>query len=192
MNAASGRATDDNGRGRIPKVVALGDEIRDLVESADDEIDELHFGNGTQAEIAHPARRADNGALTDGRIDDALPAKALKQAFAGLESAAVHTDILTEENNGRVPLHFLEHGLPDSFEESDLGRRAVVGRSASIWLAAGHAYPRFPLLSARERSAPRVKGAVTFADFLPADLAGASAASFSSLAGAAGAAVSPK
>ena len=37
-----------SGRAR-PKVVPLGDEIGDLIEAAGDEIDELHFRDGTQA-----------------------------------------------------------------------------------------------------------------------------------------------
>src|SRR5256885_17045350 len=107
MHATAGRAADHDGRGSVPEIVALGDEIGELVEAAGDEIDELHFADGAQAEIAHAASRADYGALADGRVDHALPPEALQQAFAGFESAAVDADVFTEQHHGRIALHFL-------------------------------------------------------------------------------------
>ena len=82
--------------------MALGDEIGELVEAAGDEIDELHFGDGAQAEIAHAAGRADDGAFADGRVDDALPAEFFEQAFAGLEGAAVDADVFADEDDAGV------------------------------------------------------------------------------------------
>src|SRR5438552_4080573 len=73
--------------------MSLGHEIGNLIEGANDEIDELHFADGAQAAVAHPASRADNGALADGRVDHALPTKALQQPFAGLECPAVHAHV---------------------------------------------------------------------------------------------------
>src|ERR1700721_122329 len=121
MDAAAGGAADNNGRGGVPEIVALGDEVGELVEATGDEIDELHFGYGTQAEIAHPAGGADDGAFADGRVNDALPAEFFKQAFAGLECAAVDTDIFAEEHDAGVGGHLFEHGLADSFEKGDRG-----------------------------------------------------------------------
>src|SRR6202035_6076173 len=85
VDSAAGRAADNDGRGRVPEIVALGDEVGELVEAAGDEIDELHFGDGAEAEIAHATGGADDGAFADGRVDDALPAELFEQAFAGLE-----------------------------------------------------------------------------------------------------------
>src|SRR5882762_6567443 len=99
MHAAAGRAADDDGSGRVPEIVAFGDEIGELVEAAGDEVDELHLADGTQAEIAHAAGRADDGAFADGRVDYTLPAKTLKQAFAGLERAAVDADVFADDHD---------------------------------------------------------------------------------------------
>src|SRR5256885_16258545 len=125
MHATAGRAADHDGRGSVPEIVALGDEVGELIEAAGDEVDELHFADGAQAEIAHAASCADDGALADGRVDDALPAETLQQAFAGFEGAAIDANVLAEKDDGWVALHFFEQGLLDGFEESD---RPAVGR----------------------------------------------------------------
>ena len=119
MDSSAGRAANDDGRRGIPEIVALGDEIGELVEAAGDEIDELHFGDGAQAKIAHAAGSADDGAFADGRIDDALPAEFFEQTFAGLERAAIDADIFADENHAGVGGHFFEHGLLDGFEKGD-------------------------------------------------------------------------
>src|ERR1700756_2036017 len=120
MHAATGRPANDHGCRRVPKIVPLGDKIGDLVEGADDEIDELHFGDGTQAEIAHAASRADDGGFADGSIHDAFPAEAFEQAFAGLERAAVDADVFADQHHRGVAFHFFVHGLFYGFEKSDL------------------------------------------------------------------------
>src|SRR5713226_8858955 len=139
VHAASGRPANDHGRGGIPKIMSLGDEIRNLIEGANDEVDELHFANGAQAAVAHTAGGADNGALADGRVDDTLPAEALEQPFAGLERPAVDPDVFANQDNRGVALHLLEHGLLDGFEKRDL--RSVWGaaiRTGSVCF--GHGY----------------------------------------------------
>src|SRR5258707_15118798 len=118
VHAASGRPANDHGRGGIPKIMSLGDEIRNLIERAKDEVDELHFANGAQAAVAHSTGSTDNGTLADRRVDHALPAKTFQQSFAGLEGAAVYADVFAHQNNRRVAFHLLRHRLLDSFEES--------------------------------------------------------------------------
>src|SRR5207245_2667857 len=64
-----------------------------------------------------------------------------EQTFAGLEGAAIYTDVFAHQNDGRIALHLLEHRLLDGFEKSDLrsvGRAAV--RSGAVWF--GHRYLR--------------------------------------------------
>ena len=100
--------------------MSLGHEIRNLIERANDEVDELHFANGPQAAVAHTAGRADNGALADRSVDHALPAKPSEQSLACFERAAVYPDVFADQHDGRVPLHLLEHGLLDGFEKSNL------------------------------------------------------------------------
>src|SRR2546429_2006407 len=70
--------------------MSLGHEIRNLVEGANDKVDELHLDNGPQPQIAHSAGRADHGALADRRINHAFPAKALQYPLACLECPAIH------------------------------------------------------------------------------------------------------
>src|SRR5258707_3885921 len=115
MYAAAGRAADDDGRGRVPEIVAFGDEIGELVEAAGDEVDELHLADGTQAEITHAAGRADDCAFADRGVDHAFPAEALEQAFAGLERAAVNTHVFADDHNAGVALHLFKPELLDGF-----------------------------------------------------------------------------
>src|SRR2546430_3757366 len=143
--------------------MSLGHEIGNLIEGANDEIDELHFADGAQAAVAHPASRADNGALADGRVDHALPTKPLQQPFAGLECPAVHAHVFANQHDGRVPLHLFKHGLLDGFEKRD--RRCV--RRASI--GSRHGYLR-AFLEAPVGAVFTVFLGVTFAGGFPASL----------------------
>src|SRR6266567_5598591 len=141
VDSASRRPADHHGRRGIPQVMPLGHEIRNLIERADDEIDELHLRDWPQPQVAHPARRADDGALADRRVHHALPAKPFQQTFTGLESASIHTYILSEQNHRRVAFHFFKHRLLDGFEKSDL---RAVGRGALRFgpVCLGHGYLR--------------------------------------------------
>jgi hypothetical protein len=118
--------------------VALGDEIGELVEAAGNEVDELHLADRAQAQIAHAAGRADNGAFADGRIDHAFPAETLKQAFAGLEGAAVDADVFADDHDCGIALHFLKHGLLDGFEERHRAAAAIAVHRIAVGFAAGH------------------------------------------------------
>ncbi len=117
VHAASGRPAHHQGHRRAPAVVRLGHKIRNLVEAAGDEVNELHLGDGAQPEVAHAHRSADDGRLRDGRIHHALPAEAFEQAFAGFERPAIDTHVLAEQDDRGVALHLLEHGLADGFEK---------------------------------------------------------------------------
>src|SRR6267378_3956122 len=121
--------------------MSLGHKIRNLIERAHDEVDELHFADGAQAAVAHSTGRPDNRALADRRINHPFPAKALQQPFAGLERPAVYPDVFAHQNNRRVALHLFKHGLLDGFEKRNLrsiGRAAI--RPGSVWF--GHGYLR--------------------------------------------------
>src|SRR6202166_1813162 len=93
VDSAARWTANHDGRRGVPEIMPLGHEIRQLVEAASDEIYKLHLGDGPQPEITHTASSADDGALTDGRVDDPLPAKTLEQPLAGFERAAIHAHI---------------------------------------------------------------------------------------------------
>src|SRR5580692_490770 len=135
VNETAGRPAHHHRRRRIPQIMSLGHEVRNLVERAHDEVDELQLRNRPQPCIAHPASRPDNGALTDRRIDHALPSKTLQQSFARLERPAVHTDVLPEQHHRRVALHLFKHRLLDGFEKRDLRAvfRFVIGRHGYLF-----------------------------------------------------------
>ncbi len=48
MHAASGGPAHHHRRRGVPQIMPLGHEIRDLIEPANDEVDELHLHNGPQ------------------------------------------------------------------------------------------------------------------------------------------------
>src|ERR1700687_3600733 len=117
VHTAAGWPAHHDGRRRSPKIMSLGDIIGELIETAGDEVDELHFRDGPQAEITHAASRANDGALAYGRIDNALPAETLEQSFAGFEGAAIHAHVFSQEDHGGIAFHLFEHGLFDGFEK---------------------------------------------------------------------------
>src|SRR5262249_26514478 len=167
MHAAAGRPANNHRSRRIPEIVSFGHKVRDLVECAHDEIDELHLANRTQAQIAHAASRADDGRFADRRIDDAFPAETLEQSFAGFESAAIDADVFAQQHDSRIALHLFKHRLLDGFKKGDLRRRGV-----SVRLGVSHDYLR----AFRE-----VAAGTGFAAFLLTDFAAVFGASFSSL-----------
>src|SRR5882762_7323994 len=141
VHTATRRPAHHHRSRRVPQIMSLGHEIRNLVKRTNDEIDELHFHDGPQPQITHPARRADDGALADRRVNHALPAKPRQQSFAGLERPAVDAHVLAEHDNCRVAFHFFEHRLLDGFEKRDL-RSAPGGVLRSGPVRLGHLYLR--------------------------------------------------
>src|SRR6266446_2577609 len=141
VHSAARRPANHHRRGRVPQIMSLGHEICNLVERAHDEVDKLHLHDRPQAEIAHAAGRADDGAFADRRIHHALPAKPRQQSLAGLERPAVHAYVLAEQDHRRVAFHLLEHRLPDGFEKRDL-RSALDVSIRSGPVRPGHCYLR--------------------------------------------------
>src|ERR1700683_342824 len=123
VNAAAGGPAYNHWHRRAVAIVRFGDHVGDLVEGAGDEINELHFRHGAQAEIAHAARSAYDGGFADRSFDHAFVAETREQAFGGFERAAVDADVFADDDDGRVAVHFLEHGLADGFEHRDFGHR---------------------------------------------------------------------
>ncbi len=63
-------------------------------------------------------RRAHDGRLADGGVDDPAITKPVHQAFGDLERTAVGPDVLTDAEDVLVPLHLLQQALPYGLEES--------------------------------------------------------------------------
>src|ERR1700730_10562608 len=151
VHSARTRPANYNRRRRVPKIMPLGHEIRQLVEAASNEIYKLHLGDRPKSEITHAASRAYDGALTDGRVDDPLPAKTLEQPLTGFERPAIYAYIFAEQNDRRVSLHLFKHGLLDSFQKGD--RRGARRLRCSVYfllvrchcLGTGHGYLLFPV-----------------------------------------------
>src|SRR5262249_3793050 len=121
MYTPATRAAQHDGYRRAPAVVRLGDEIRNLVEAAGNEVNELHLGHRAQAQVAHAYGRAHNSRLADGRIDYALPAKTLEQAGRHLECATIDADVFAQQYHRGVALHLFKERLPDRFEVGHRG-----------------------------------------------------------------------
>ena len=80
----------------------------DLIETRVDVVRELNFGDGPQAVHAHADGRADDAALGNGSIDDAMLAVLALQSFRGAKHTAEITHVLTHDHHRRV-LH--EHDV---------------------------------------------------------------------------------
>src|SRR3984957_19384924 len=98
---SAARGTTNNDRHRsVPEVMRFRHEVRNLIEAAGDEINELHFAHRTQAEKTHTASRADNRRFGDGCLNNSLAAKFRQHAVGYLKCSAVHPDIFTDGDDG--------------------------------------------------------------------------------------------
>src|ERR1051326_1703015 len=173
MNAAARGAANYDRRRGVPQIMSFGHEVGDLVERANDEINELHLGDGAETQVAHAARCADDGRFADRRIDHPLPAEFFQQAFAGLERSAVHADIFADQYYGRIAFHLFVHGLLDGLKKCDLCGGG--GFDAGFFRCGGHYYLRaflagefLPALA--DLVAFFLLTALWFAGFVPFDL----------------------
>jgi hypothetical protein len=94
--------------------------VYDLVEGAADEVHELELGDGPHAGERCAKRRANDGRLSDGRIDDALRAKVMDESVSHFECAAVNANVFADAEDAGVGLHLFPESLSDCFEISCL------------------------------------------------------------------------
>ena len=101
--------------------MSLCGHVGDLIEGAADEVHELKFGDGTHA----GERRAKSGSydrrFCDGRIDDALGAKAIDEPIRHFKGATVDANVLTDAEHSGIAFHFFPDPLADRFEISEGG-----------------------------------------------------------------------
>src|ERR1700722_15219570 len=215
MHAPARRTPNHDRRRSVPQVMSLSHEICNLVEGAHDEIDELHLADRPQPQIAHPASRANDGALADRRIDHPLPAKFFEQALAGLERTTVDANVLADQHHGRIALHLLKHGLLDGLEKGYRPSAIAIPRPSFGRIGHDYLRPFLAPLAATFATALRLvapaslpalfsalfpprapffetlaAGFPTFSDTISIGVAGASLSSFSFRSSVAG--VSPK
>src|SRR5439155_17696414 len=89
----------------------------ELVEGRMDEVGELDLGDGPQAADRRPDRRADDLALAQWRVDDAIVAELRPQPVGRKEDAALLADVLAEHDHALVSDHLLAEPLADGFDE---------------------------------------------------------------------------
>ena len=115
--AAARRAHDDR-HGRAPAVPVAKRRrlVDDLIETARDEVGELHLGNRPVAAQRGADADADDRRLGDRGVDDAHLAELVGQPLGDAECAAVGSDILAEHEHLRIAPHLFEEGLTNGFE----------------------------------------------------------------------------
>src|SRR5467141_2781632 len=82
--------------------------VLDLVEALEGEARELDLADGLEAVERHADPGADDGRLGERAVDHALRAELALQIVGDAEDAAVHADVLAEDQDVRVALHLLE------------------------------------------------------------------------------------
>jgi hypothetical protein len=93
----------------------LGRVVDDLIDRHQREVPRHQLDDGPQAHHGRPDADADEAALGDGRVDDALLAELLQHPLRHLVGALVVADLFAHEEDGRVALHLLGHRLVERF-----------------------------------------------------------------------------
>src|SRR5262245_37593951 len=118
-DTAAGRPAAEARAARAVPVPARRGEVRQHVEAAGDEVDELDLAHWPDAHVGRADRLADDRLLGNRRIDDALLAELLDQPFGDLECAAVRADVFAHDEDAVVGRHLVEERLADGFEIGD-------------------------------------------------------------------------
>ena len=105
VDAAATRPAHHHRQADVLAIAALGGVVGNHVESARDKIDELHLGHRAQAHHRCAAGRADDGALGDRRVDDALFAELFEKAVGHLKGATINANVFAEDEDALVALH---------------------------------------------------------------------------------------
>ena len=130
VDAGPGRQPDHHGDARAPAVAIAegGSGVDDLIEAAGDEVGELHLRDGAKPEDGRSDGSADDERLGDRCVDDSGGAVFLEKTTRRAEGPAEPSDILSEDEHGRVPFHLLVEGLADRIEVAHgLGRGRLRG-----------------------------------------------------------------
>ena len=124
-DAAAHRGADDE-LGRIltaRSIAVLGKLGDDLVVGRKDEVGELDLGNGHQAVERHADGRADDAALREGRVDDAVVAELVVKARRHAEDAAHLADVFAHDDDARIAPHLQPEPVVDRLHHVHLRHR---------------------------------------------------------------------
>ena len=93
----------------------------DLVVGRGQEAFELDLGHRTQAGHGQPDRRADDPGFRQRGVHHAVGPEPLVQAFGHSKHAAVDADVLAEDDDAIILLHFLDEGEVDGLDKGEVG-----------------------------------------------------------------------
>src|SRR2546422_11312890 len=145
--------------------------VLDLVEALEGEARELDLADGLEAVEGHADGGPDDGCFGQRAVDDALGTELPLQIIGHAEDAAVHADVLAQDEHVSVALHRLEEGEVERLDHVQLGHRvsaASAAGPASAWgpassavrrRAAGRAAPAPPSPPARALGPPGARRA---------------------------------
>ena len=120
-NQAARRQAHDDRTGALEAIEQLGDDVDDLIETARDEVGELHLDHREIPEQCRPRSETQRAALGDRGVEHAVrPAR--MQPFGDPKGALELRDVLAEEDDRRIVLHLLLQGLVNRVEVGDLAR----------------------------------------------------------------------
>src|SRR5512139_1591770 len=171
VDSAAGRPPDHDRAGGLPAmaVAKRRGRVHDLVETAGDEVDELHLEDRTHPLDRQPDACPHDQRLGDGHVDHPVGAVLLLQPRGRLEGAAQHSDVLPHQKDIPVPRQLLVHGLPDRLDVGDEhGYRASVSigmayRSSIASCPSGDVLP-----SANPTASSTIRASSSSASFLMA------------------------
>src|SRR5205085_724339 len=121
VQAATGRSTHDNRNRGPPAIMRFGGIVRDDVERARYEIDELHLRHRPHSIKRRADRGPHNGRFRNRSVDDALLAEMLLHPGRDFERAAICADVFTQQKYAWVGLHLFPETLADRFKIRDHG-----------------------------------------------------------------------
>ena len=119
---AAARRQPDDDRNRRPRAEELlrGDR-HEVIPRARDEVRELHLGHRAQPHQRCAGRAADDRRLGERRVDHAPRPELLLEAERDLERAAVHADVLAEDEDALVAPHLETQCVRDRLDVGHLG-----------------------------------------------------------------------
>src|SRR5262245_1239860 len=119
-HAGATRPAKDRGNICAPAITALGRIVGQQIEAAGNKIDELKLSDRLHAHQPGATRGADDRSFRNWRVDNALRAKVIDEAFSYFESAAINAYVFTNQKDSWVAFHLFPKALTNSFNHGCL------------------------------------------------------------------------